>query len=297
VSANEIDVAVILTCHNRAALTLQALRHLFAQEDSGAALRIYLVDDGSTDGTSEIVARTYPDVRIIQGDGRLYWGGGMALAFARALEARHAWYRWVNDDTYLAPDALRRLLAAAEAAREQAGRPCIIVGATRDPELGTLTSSGVRNSRLRPLRFRQVAPTDRLQRCVTFQGNCVLIPASIAEDVGNIDVQFRHWIGDFDYGLRAGQHGHQSWIAAGYVGTCRTAAPSALHGSGLRALISAVNLLRHPKGVQFSDGPLYSFKEWARFAARHGGPLWPVFFAYPYRRLLKVLLFAPRSRA
>jgi GT2 family glycosyltransferase len=298
VFANEADIAVVVTCHNRVENTLRALERLFDQDGAHGALRIYLVDDGSTDGTAETVARFYPEVRIIKGDGSLYWGGGMALAFSTALAVGHAFYLWLNDDTYLFKDALGRLLAAHREAVRRTGHDAIIVGATRDPVTGGVTSSGVRNSALRRLTYRQVPPTDALEPCVTFQGNCVLIPRRIAEDVGSLDAAFRHYIGDFDYGLRARRRGHQSWIAPGYLGLCRSAPPPPpIEGGGIAALRRAWSLLRHPKGAPFVDGPLYSFQEWGRFASRHGGPLWLFYFAYPYRRLLKFLLPRPGRRA
>ena len=44
-----------------------------------------LVDDGSTDGTGEAVQGEFPQVRLLRGDGRLFWGGGLRLAFAAAM--------------------------------------------------------------------------------------------------------------------------------------------------------------------------------------------------------------------
>ncbi len=63
-------IAVLLTCHNRRAETLRCLEALLAQ-DAGASLRVFLVDDGSTDGTGEAVRVSFPQVNVVQGDGSL----------------------------------------------------------------------------------------------------------------------------------------------------------------------------------------------------------------------------------
>jgi len=57
-------------------------------------------------------------------------------------------------------------------------------------------------------------------------GNCVLIPRSAAERVGNLDARFTHRMGDLDYGFRARRAGCALWIAPGYVGTCAANAPA-----------------------------------------------------------------------
>ena len=38
-----------------------------------------IVDDGSNDGTQQIVKETYPEVEILSGDGNLWWTGAMHL--------------------------------------------------------------------------------------------------------------------------------------------------------------------------------------------------------------------------
>jgi GT2 family glycosyltransferase len=286
----ENDIAVLLTCHDRAEKTLLSLHHLFAQRAYSGRLTVYLVDDGSSDGTADLVRAEFPTVKIIAGTGDLYWGGGMALAFTTALRERHAFYLWLNDDTYLFEDALATLLGTYRSLREGIGTECIVVGAMREPDKEGLTSSGLIRSVMRPLRFERMPPRDRPQRCMTFQGNCVLIPRTIAEDVGPVDETFRHYIGDIDYGLRVARAGYQNWLAPGVLGTCRSDPRPPSVGRGPKALAKAIAQLREPKGVSVAGATLYSFREWSRFAARHGGPFWIVHFLFPYRRLLRCLM-------
>src|SRR6266545_6846519 len=106
-------VAVTLTCFNRKQTTLRCLRTLHEQSgQDNYRLACFLTDDASTDGTSDAVKAEFPQVHILPGTGDLFWGGGMHLAMAAAMELKPDFVLWLNDDVILKPDALARLLAA-----------------------------------------------------------------------------------------------------------------------------------------------------------------------------------------
>ena len=68
-------VFVILPVHNRWEQTRRCLGLLAEQSHGG--VRVVLVDDGSTDGTREFVKRDFPGVTVLDGDGTLWWAGGV----------------------------------------------------------------------------------------------------------------------------------------------------------------------------------------------------------------------------
>ncbi len=104
-------VAVVMTCHNRRETTLRCLRQLDAQSlPDGWRIKTYLVDDGSTDGTSEAVAAAHPDVSVVQGTGELYWTGGMIMADEAAMADRPDHFLWLNDDVELTDGAIALLI-------------------------------------------------------------------------------------------------------------------------------------------------------------------------------------------
>jgi len=122
------SIAVLMTCHNRKLKTLLTLESLFKQTlTSEIALSVYLVDDGSTDGTSEGVQQKYPQVKLFSGDGNLFWNGGMRIAFSEAMKDEPDYYLWLNDDTVLAPEALNTLLATSRELFEQGEKKAIVV--------------------------------------------------------------------------------------------------------------------------------------------------------------------------
>lgn len=213
------SIAVLITVHNRRQITLTGLACLIAQElPPGYSMEVILVDDGSTDGTSEAIRQQFPQVRLLEGSGQLYWGGGMRMAFAAALQQGFDYYLWLNDDAFLYPGALQRLLACSD----QLGSTSIVAGATWDPQAQQLLSSGCVAARKRGFRiFRPQQPGETPIKVLTMAGNCVLIPDRVARSVGNIDPAFPHGMGDLDYGLRVTKRGFSVWLCPGFVADCR----------------------------------------------------------------------------
>lgn len=214
------SLAVCIACFNRRVLTLKCLESLFAQRLPNALrLVVHLLDDGSTDGTGAAVAEAFPQVILHQGDGNLYWAGGMRLVHGLALAEGHDYFLWLNDDAELFEDALPRAFATLEDLRRRHGGEHLVVGAMRDPE-GTTTYSGfARGPRLAPWRLRRMEPhPDTPLPCDTTNGNFVLIPAAAAHAIGNIPRAYRQSLADLDLGFRARRLGFGLWIAPKHFG-------------------------------------------------------------------------------
>lgn len=267
-------VAVAVACHNRRQTTLRCLDAVAAQAQAPAVLDVYLVDDASSDGTAEAVAQAHPAVTILHGDGSLYWNGGMRRALDAAMRTGYDRYLLLNDDTTLDPGALSRLLVTETRVRRVDRAPPIIVGATRDPDTGRQTYGGLeRRAARRPLRLSRVELGSSPQRVDSFEGNCVLVPSAVTDVLGNLDPGFVHAMGDNDYGLRATAAGFEIWVAPGTVGTC---AANPLPPPGGRPLREELRALTSLKQLPPRD--------WATFARRWAGPLWPIYWASPYLR-------------
>ncbi|WP_259013910.1 glycosyltransferase family 2 protein [Emticicia fluvialis] len=205
------QIAVLITCHNRKGKTLSCLRALSACNMlKGYSIDIFLVDDGSTDGTSNAVKEEFPYVNIIFGDGNLYWNRGMVLAWEHASKNVYDFYLWLNDDTILFEDGIILLLEASFSKDNKS----IIVGSTISESAQIITYGGrTKNSEI-------IEPNGLIKDCHHFNGNIVLIPKHVFDIAGKLDPTFHHAIGDFDYGLRAKKMGIDSFIASEFVGKC-----------------------------------------------------------------------------
>lgn len=275
-SSNNKQLAVLITCFNRSDTTLACLQTLYQQD---VIFDVFLVDDGSSDGTSDAVSANYSEVNILDGDGNLFWVGGMRLAFSKAMKLGYNYYLWLNDDTILEPDALKTLLDTHSLLISQGKPHSIVVGSVKSPVTGEYTYGGrVRSERKFSYTFESVEPQKKPQECDTMQGNIVLIPHSVVEKVGNLEPAFTHLRGDLDYGLRARKLGCYIFIAPGYLGTCSR---NSVAGSWVDMSLSPYQRLK--KALHIKAFPI---KEWTIFIRRHSGAFWFIYWTFPYIRSL-----------
>jgi len=102
-------VYIVLPVHNRRAVT-GAFCDCLARQSYADSILV-LVDDGSTDGTAELVAGYPFRKEIVRGDGNLWWAGGLRRGLARiaTLSPRpDDLVFMVNDDTSFDDDFLER---------------------------------------------------------------------------------------------------------------------------------------------------------------------------------------------
>lgn len=241
-----MNIAVLITSYNRKEKTLCCLRSLFSQKlPEGFFIDVYLVDDGSTDGTADAILQEFPCIRIIQGNGDLYWCGGMRLAWRIALkENSHDLFLWLNDDVDLTTNALQILVKTSLDLTPSNSVGPIIVGACKDPRTGKMAYGGYRKNTNDGI-FDE---SNSAQECFSMNGNIVLIPNGIALEVGNLSSKYTHAMGDIDYGLRAVKKGFRIFIAPGVLGYCEkedTAPPWMNQDLSIK---TRIKLLHSPKG-------------------------------------------------
>ena len=228
-------LAVLMTCHNRVATTLECLKWLRPQ--LGSEDKVFLVDDGSTDGTGARVRAEFPMVRVIDGDGSLYWAKGMRKAWEEAAnDGDWGAYLWLNDDTVLHPNAIEKMLAKDDG-------HSLVVGDLRD-STGRLVYG--------------------LNVDGWVNGNCVLVPRAIYESIGEICGEYSHAWADSDYACQV-NHAGFAIVGAGVVGITEwhPLRPS-LAG---KSLAERWRLLFDPKGWNLHDLWLYRRRNWSVFYA------------------------------
>lgn len=284
-------VSAAITCFNRRETTLASLRALANTARAARVdLHAILVDDASSDGTADAVRAEFDWVDVVDGTGDLFWNRGMHVAYGLAMAEQPDYFLWLNDDTLLCEDALGRLISQAELLALQTGSPVVVVGSTFDDRDGQLTYGGlVARSRFHRFRYEHVWNDSIPLPCDTMNGNCVLVQSAVAQTVGNLDPLYEHAMGDTDYALRARESGFPIFVAGGVMGHCA----------------------RNPRAGSFADASLpwrrrwalmlgrkgLPVRSWLHFTRRHGGLLWPLYFVWPYAKLVMSGVRHPRRVA
>lgn len=279
VSRIPMHVAILITCFNRRDITLKCLKRLSHQTGVDSLnIEIFLVDDASKDGTGEAVRQKFPAVHLLKGDGSLYWNGGMRMAFAAAMARGFDAYIFLNDDTFLDQNALQRLTSDYRQCAAMVGA-VIMIGSVCDEKTGVHTYGGlIRSTRGLRVDLLPVPATDSVQSCETMNGNFVLIPASVVAQLGNLDANFTHSMGDLDYGLRATKLRIPVRIAAGNMGTCSENARSGTWRDSGLPMRQRWRHITSPKGLPIGD--------WFLYTRRHFGWRWPIYALFPYLKTI-----------
>ncbi|MCW0483180.1 glycosyltransferase family 2 protein [Gaoshiqia sediminis] len=275
---NQITIAVLLTCHNRRKKTLNCLESLYSAKCPTRQLDVFLVDDGSTDGTGEAIKFKFPKVVVIQGTGNLYWNQGMRLAWDTASKSRqYDFYLWLNDDTLVKIDALIELIQCFQEAMKKDQKPAIITGACESTENKNIFSYGGKTD------LGPVIPNGTLQPCKYINGNVVLVSNVIFNELGNLSPDYTHAMGDFDYGLRAIKAGYRCYTTKSYIAICPTNPGIPAWCNPNTPLLQRLRLLKSPKGL--------NIKEYNIFRKRFWGWKWIIYALKAYLKILYPSLY------
>lgn len=279
---SDTHIAVLMTCHNRREKTLSSLESLQGQRGlpDGTHVRIHLVDASSSDGTARAVAARFPDVDVVTVGADVFWSTGMRIASQNSRRpGLPDWTHqlWLNDDVVLTPGALGMLLDTAS----DVGGDAVLVGAVHATDGTRTTYSGYRSGgrpRWHPRHHHEVRiePTGRPEPCDVYDGNVVLVPRVVHQQVGDIDRRFRHAIGDHDHALRVRRAGFSAFVAPQHAGACDD---HEVPVSWLAPEIGVREALRRVSS-QHELPP----REWAVFCLRHLWPWAPLLMCSPYLR-------------
>jgi GT2 family glycosyltransferase len=192
-------IYVVLPVHNRRVITERFVGCLLAQTDQG--FHLVLVDDGSTDGTAEMVRSLIAGVTVIRGNGSWWWAGSLQHAFdwLQSRAGSEDLILIANDDTEFGPhfleegrrvmaEAPRSLLLAQLYSRQT--RELIEVGAHVD---------------WKRLEFRGVSSVDQAN-CFSTRG--LFLHARDVIEIGRLHpLLLPHYASDYEYTIRARRKG------------------------------------------------------------------------------------------
>lgn len=218
-------VWVVILSWNGREDTLRCLRSI--QQQTLQPQRIVAIDNGSQDGLEEPLAREFPQVQYRHLPENLGFGGGMNAGLRLALEAGADFILALNNDAWLQPDCLEKLLAALQAEPAAAAvSPKIYLQAPA----GHIYFNGGRFTRLslKPVHAGEnrpdAAPADAQTRATEFLNACCpLFRSAALKQTGLFDASFFAYYEDADLSVRLRRAGWTLLVAPG---------AKAVHGSG-----------------------------------------------------------------
>lgn len=266
-------VWLLIPVHNRRETTRRCLDNL-ATLDLPSDYLICVVDDGCTDGTTEMLITEYPSVHVLTGNGNLYWGGGIGLGMDVAHAGNAEIHVWLNDDCYPKVGSLQRLVERCRQTRGVCGGVCF------DPDdtdkltyAGTLVKKDARSL------FNATTP----QEAETLNGNLVAIHREVRASIGAMPSNsYPHSGGDIIYTLRAKRSGFTVEIDPLAKALNRRDDP-------LQKVIQSKSVGRLWREINRVPSPLYFKTYWRMLHERFG---WHAWFRWPayFIRLLRLTI-------
>lgn len=268
-------VAVLMTCYNRAEATVKCIRSLY-DNNKNIDFRFVVTDDNSSDDTRERLSELPCKIRMLSGNGNLFWNGGMRMSMSFALEYvdRLDYVLLVNDDVDFFNESIEKLIQRIEDTNAD-----VVVGATCDPN-GRMSYGGVKKTSKFFAKFDLMNPLETAsEQCDTFNCNCVLMKADAFKTAGNLDSKYTHSMGDYDYGMTIRRLGMTVLSSLDYVGQCSDNDVKGSWRDSSLPRFKRLKLKEGAKGLPFSD--------WFHFVNKNYGFPSAVYHSVtPYIRIL-----------
>lgn len=112
-SENSVQVLIVIVIWNGLEDTLECLASIQRCEFSSKG--ILVVDNGSTDGSSEVISRLYPGVQILRLSENRGFTGGNNVGLQEALRQGVRYAYLLNNDTTVDPKSLCHMVRCADA--------------------------------------------------------------------------------------------------------------------------------------------------------------------------------------
>jgi GT2 family glycosyltransferase len=267
------SIAALIACYNRKNKTLAFLDSLVTQSFlKKVPVDIYLLDDGSTDGTAAAVRDKYPDINIVAGSGNLFWARSMRILWEHAIKQKqYHLYFLFNDDVILFDDAIKSLVGVY---RRGGNDGTVLIGSTKDAKTNAISYGGYNLNKAGYPEYHSVIPDPVLPLpCQIGNANIMLVDDATVKKIGIFSDLYTHQFSDFDYTLTASKAGINVLVAPGYYGYCEFD-----HGanwlSANTSLKERLNYLYSPKGLSYKERLIWLKKHYKKGYASAVAKLW-----------------------
>ena len=207
-------VAGIVLNYNGKDLTLQTLESLHAM--SFPALDLFVVDNGSGDGSFAAVAEAFPDVEQVRVEENRGVANGLNVGVRYVIDRDYDYLLLLNNDIEVDPEMLSEMVAVAESDKtigcvgpkayyywerqviwSAGGRICFREAVTKERGMGEVDRG----------QYDQTEEVDYINGCA------ILVRRSVMAEVGLYDPLFYLAVEDADWCMRMKRRGYRSVYA------------------------------------------------------------------------------------
>lgn len=197
---------IVTPVFNRINFTKQYLYALNNQTTRN--FKIVIVDDGSTDGTSEMIKKNFPEVILLKEKGDLWWAEATNIGVKYSISNGANYVMTLNDDTLPKPDFIEKMLYWSSL------NPDVLLGAAALSHSSSEIIFGGNNiswinRTIKPvLETLTIEERFGLHEVNFFPGRGLLIPVEVFHQIGYYDSNnFPQTVADLDFTHRAARAG------------------------------------------------------------------------------------------
>jgi len=241
-------IYILLPVHNRREVTELFIQSLLNQ--SHKCYHLILIDDGSTDGTSEVVKKQVRNLTVLNGTGESWWAGSLQIGinWLKKYANPHDVILFINDDVTFSYDFLERGIELLD------NKEIMLLAQIYDSNTQQLVESGVQADFER-LTFKS-ATSSALINCLSTRG--LFTRFNVLLKVGGFHPKLLpHYLSDYEFTIRAYKLG----IPLITDPTLSITFDMNITGSVIKNNLSALDFLRYHFSKKSPNNPIY----WSSF--------------------------------
>lgn len=199
-------LAIVIPVHNRKDYTYQCLSSL--RKQTFKEFFIVVIDDGSSDGTKEMIALEFPEVKVMIGEGNLWWTKATNIGVMYALENGADYILTLNNDTIASENFLEKMVYWKDKLPNDLLGAFAFDSDSRKPVYGGEIINWKNATYKDLLKTIPISEWSGVHEVTHYPGRGLLIPQTVFEKIGLFDEKnFPHYAADYDFTHRANRAG------------------------------------------------------------------------------------------
>jgi hypothetical protein len=219
-----VTLSIVISSYNTRELLANCLQSIYRNPPQ-ESFEIVVIDDASTDGTSEMIHGRFPAVRLVRNEVNRHY----AISNNRGIDhARGQYLMLLNSDTIVLPEALDLMIAFLRTHPKAGAVGCRLLNEDGTTQWSVKSLPGAGSALFGARSFiSRMFPNNRFSRNHLLQvgrdvatpldvvdgyisGAAVMSPRGVVDAVGYLDEHLFYHV-DADYSKRIADAGYQNW--------------------------------------------------------------------------------------